>query len=69
MLIQIKNTTINYLTANAKAEFRGPGTIKNAVINADGVTFERMPEIQELGEGVKPPLPAGQVVVAAVRIE
>ncbi|HQD76820.1 MAG TPA: S-layer homology domain-containing protein [Bacillota bacterium] len=50
-----KNTTINYLTANAKAEFRGPGTIKNAVINADGVTFERMPEIQELGEGVKPP--------------
>ena len=50
-----KNTTINYLTANAKAEFRGPGTIKNAVINADGVTFEKMPEKQEVNKGVTPP--------------
>ncbi|MDR9786763.1 MAG: S-layer homology domain-containing protein [Peptococcaceae bacterium MAG4] len=50
-----RNTTINHLTVNAKTDFRGQGTISNAVINADGVTFEKMPEKYEVAEGVEPP--------------
>ena len=50
-----RNTTINHLTVNAKTDFRGQGTISNAVINADGVTFEKMPEKQEVNKGVTPP--------------
>ncbi|MGI6066982.1 MAG: S-layer homology domain-containing protein, partial [Bacillota bacterium] len=50
-----KDTTISNLIVNAKADFRGSGTIKNAEINADNVTFDKMPEKQEVTEGVKPP--------------
>ncbi len=49
-----KNTVIDKLVVNEKTAFKGSGTIKDADINADDVTFEKMPEKYELAEGVKP---------------
>jgi PII-like signaling protein len=54
-VITDKNTTIHNLIVNAKAQIKGSGIIKKAIINADDVTFEKAPEKQEVAEGVKPP--------------
>jgi predicted RNA-binding protein Jag len=72
-----RNTVIDKLVANEKTDFKGSGTIKDADINADGVTFDKMPDKYELAENVKPPTRSSsgggggssKVAVSAISVE
>jgi hypothetical protein len=72
-----RNTVIDKLVANEKTVFKGSGTIKDADINADGVTFDKMPDKYELAENVKPPTRSSsgggggssKVAVSAISVE
>jgi stage V sporulation protein SpoVS len=72
-----RNTVIDKLVANEKTDFKGSGTIKDADINADGVTFDKMPDKYELAENVKQPTRSSsgggggssKVAVSAISVE
>lgn len=54
-IVTDSSTTIDTLVANSSVEVTGTGTIENATINANGVTFETAPENQEVATGVSEP--------------
>lgn len=54
-IITNSNTTIGTLVTEASVKVTGKGTIENAVINANGVTFETKPESQTIASGISSP--------------
>ncbi|MEI7885540.1 MAG: S-layer homology domain-containing protein, partial [Clostridia bacterium] len=51
-----KNTNIENLTINGKIDIAGEGIIKNAIINASGVTLEKAPTNMVVAPGVTAPV-------------
>lgn len=50
-----EGTTIQSLTINSGISFTGSGTIENAHVNSEGVTFEKEPEKMTMSPGVSKP--------------
>jgi len=50
-----ERTTVTNMILESKAEVKGTGTVVNAEIKADGVSFEKPPTSQTVDEGVIPP--------------
>lgn len=55
-IILDEETTVENLEINASVDMKGEGTVKDAVINADDVTFEQAPEEQTVAPDVTPPV-------------
>lgn len=51
-----ENTVVEKLIVDKTAKITGKGTIKNSEINANGVTFEKLPEEMEVQEGIRTPI-------------
>lgn len=48
-------TTVDKLVLDAKADVKGQGTVKEAEVNKDGVTFEKAPDKQDVSPEVETP--------------
>lgn len=59
-------TTVDKLILDEKAEMKGQGTVKEADVNKDGVTFEKAPDKQVVEPGVTPPVVTPPVVPPVV---
>lgn len=51
-----EQTTVEKLDINAGVDMKGEGTVKDAVINSNDVTFEQAPDNQTVEPGVTPPV-------------